>query len=346
MTRALVIQHIRCEPPGVFTGVLARHGITIDTAELDEGDTLPDWRDVDLVVVMGGPMGAHDEAEHPWLAAEKRWIAAAVRAGVPYFGVCLGAQLLAASLGAQVRTGGAPEVGVLPVTLTAEGRTDPVASVLGEEFLALQWHGDTFDIPAGAVRLGQSPAYPHQAMRFGDVAYAVQFHVEVTAAMFAEWRHVPAYAASAQAALGPAGLDSLARAFAENRAAMAESADRMFHSWLGRTGIHCSETQLTGGNPSASPATRPSRAGASRHPYSPGHPSPGPGEPPGASARPPRPGTHSGPISAPAPWRLRAVTGVLPNNIAYRHGPVAHATQRLPAVNGRARLTARVDTTE
>jgi GMP synthase (glutamine-hydrolysing) len=231
----------------VFTGVLERHGITIETAELDEGDRLPDKRDVDLVVVMGGPMGACDEAEHPWLAGEKRWIASAVRAGMPYFGVCLGAQLLAASLGARVSTGSVPEVGVLPVTLTAAGRADPVASALGEEFLALQWHGDTFDIPDGAVWLGRSPAYPHQAMRFGDVAYAVQFHVEVTDPMFEQWGHVPAYAASARAALGPSGFEDLARAFAKSRDAMAASAERMFHTWLVRAEIHCSETQLTGG---------------------------------------------------------------------------------------------------
>jgi GMP synthase (glutamine-hydrolysing) len=245
VARALVLQHIPCEPPGVFTGVLARHGIAIETAELDEGGELPDWRDADLIVAMGGPMGAYDDAEHPWLAGEKRWIAAAVRAGVPYFGVCLGAQLLAASLGAKVGPGAAPEVGVLPVTLTAEGRADPVLSVLGDEFAALQWHGDTFDIPAGAVCLGESAAYPHQAMRFGKVAYAVQFHVEVTGEMFAEWGLVPAYAASAQAALGASGFDSLARAFAAGRESMAESADRMFHSWLHRVGIHCSETRLT-----------------------------------------------------------------------------------------------------
>jgi GMP synthase (glutamine-hydrolysing) len=235
MSRALVVQHIRCEPPGVFADVLGRHGITIETAELDEGDPLPDWRGVDLAVVMGGPMGVYDEAEHPWLAAEKEWIAEAVRAGLPYFGVCLGAQLLAASLGAAVRTGAAPEVGVLPVTLTEAGQADPVLSVLGPEFDALQWHGDTFDVPAGAVCLGSSPAYPHQAMRFGDVAYGVQFHIEVTGQMFAEWGQVPAYAASAQAALGSSGFDSLARAFTRNAEVMAESADRMFDSWLRRT---------------------------------------------------------------------------------------------------------------
>ncbi len=225
--------------------MLARHQVTVDAAELDEGDALPDWRDVDLAVVMGGPMGVHDEAEHPWLATEKKWIAEAVRGGLPYFGVCLGAQLLAASLGADVRTGSVPEVGVLPVTLTDAGQTDPVLSVLGPEFYALQWHGDTFDVPDEAVLLGRSPAYPHQAMRFGDAAYAVQYHIEVTDQMFAEWGQVPAYAASAQAALGASGFDRLAREFAARRDEMAESAERMFHTWLHRVGIHCSETRLT-----------------------------------------------------------------------------------------------------
>jgi GMP synthase (glutamine-hydrolysing) len=235
MTRAVVVQHIRCEPPGVFTDVLGRHGITIETVELDEGDPLPAWRGVDLAVVMGGPMGVYDEAEHPWLVAEKQWIGQAVRAGMPYFGVCLGAQLLAASLGAAVRTGATPEVGVLPVTLTEAGQADPVLTVLGPEFDALQWHGDTFDVPDGALWLARSPAYPHQAMRFGDAAYGVQFHIEVTGQMFAEWGQVPAYAASAQAALGASGFDGLARAFTRNTEAMVESADRMFDSWLRRT---------------------------------------------------------------------------------------------------------------
>jgi GMP synthase-like glutamine amidotransferase len=241
VTSALVVQHIRCEPPGAFADVLGRHGIAVQTVELDEGGQLPDWREPDLTVVMGGPMGVNDEAEHPWLAAEKSWIAAAVRAGKPYFGVCLGAQLLAASLGARVRTGGAPEVGILPVSLTADGREDPVLSVLGDEFGALQWHGDTFDIPAGAVWLGRSAAYRHQAMRYGAVAYAVQFHVEVTDQMFAQWRHVPAYAAAAQAALGASGFERLAGAFAASRKSMTESAERMFTAWLDRAGSHPGE---------------------------------------------------------------------------------------------------------
>ena len=229
---ACVLQHIRCEPPGLFTGMLADRGLLIQTVELDEGDGLPDWREVDLVLAMGGPMGAYDETAHPWLAAEKQWIAAAVRAGTPYLGVCLGAQLLAASLGAEVRTGDTPEVGVLPVEVTGPGRADPVFRVLGGQFPALQWHGDTFAIPSGAVHLGRSAAYPNQAFRFGQAAYAVQFHVEVTDSMFAEWGRVPAYEKSAAAVLGAGGLGHLAAAFAAARDSMARTAADMFTAWL------------------------------------------------------------------------------------------------------------------
>jgi GMP synthase-like glutamine amidotransferase len=218
----------------MFSGLLAGRGIAAETVELDEGGDLPDWHEVDLVLAMGGPMSVHDEAEHPWLAGEKRWIAEAVRAGVPYFGVCLGAQLLAASLGAPVHTGETPEVGVLPVAVAAAAAGDPVLGVLGEQFPALQWHGDAFGIPAGAVRLAGSQAYPNQAFRFGPTAYAVQFHVEVTMEMLAEWRHVPAYQKSAEAVLGSSGFEMLAAGFAAAQASMARSASLMFTGWLDR----------------------------------------------------------------------------------------------------------------
>ncbi len=231
MTRAIIVQHISCEPPGIYETVLDEHDIDINRVEIDEGDRLPDWRDADLVVAMGGPMSVNDEAVHPWLAGEKAWIAAAVRAGTPYFGACLGAQLLAASLGATVRSGDSPEVGVLPVTLTPEGLADPVMSRLGASFEALQWHGDTFDLPAAAVHLGRSPAYDMQAFRVGN-AYAVQFHLEVTRAMFEEWSEVPAYVASLRATLGDTGLDVLSQAFDAAHEAMTNAARLLFESWL------------------------------------------------------------------------------------------------------------------
>ena len=124
MRRAVVLQHIACEPPGIYEDVLVSRGVELVRAELDEGDEIPDLLEADLVVAMGGPMSVNDEAAHPWLAAEKGRIAGAVRAGVPYFGVCLGAQLLAASLGATVYAGELPEVGILPVQLTEAGAGD------------------------------------------------------------------------------------------------------------------------------------------------------------------------------------------------------------------------------
>ncbi len=234
MPRACVLQHIRCEPPGLFSGLLLDRGFAVETVELDEGGRLPGWHEVDLVLAMGGPMSVHDESQHPWLAAEKAWIAAAVRAGTPYLGVCLGAQLLAASLGAEVSTGEVPEVGVLPVEVTGPGRADPVFGVLGARFPALQWHGDTFAIPAGAVHLGQSIAYPNQAFRYGDSAYGVQFHVEVTGPMLSEWRQVPAYQRSAEVVLGAGGFQQLAAAFAAEHDSMARSATGLFSAWLDR----------------------------------------------------------------------------------------------------------------
>lgn len=180
--KTLVLQHIACEPPGVFEDVLHDRDNELYRVELDEGEPLPDWREFDAIVAMGGPMSATEDAVLPWLADEKRLIADAVEAGTPFWGVCLGVQLLAAALGARVYPGPRPEVGLLPVSLTDEAREDPVFSGAPDELLTLQWHGDTFDLPSGAVRLASSPAYENQAFRVGR-AYGVQFHLEVSPEM-------------------------------------------------------------------------------------------------------------------------------------------------------------------
>ncbi|HYX84796.1 MAG TPA: type 1 glutamine amidotransferase [Gaiellales bacterium] len=228
----LVLQHIACEPPGAFEDVLAAAGASIHRVELDEGEPLPPWQDFVAIVAMGGPMSVNDDAELPWLTAEKRAIAEAVRAGAPYWGSCLGVQLLAASLGARVYSGPQPEVGVLPVTLTEEGRSDPVFAGLPDEFPTLQWHGDTFDLPEGATVLASSPAYPNQAFRVGDAAYGVQFHVEVTEAMAREWAQVPAYAEYADRVLGDGGIDRLMSDFDASRERMLDVGRRMFERWV------------------------------------------------------------------------------------------------------------------
>jgi len=230
----LVLQHIACEPPGVYEDVLNERGAAICRVELDEGEPLPeDLRGFDAVIAMGGPMGAYEDAEHDWLAGEKEAIAGAVRAGVPFFGVCLGAQLLAASLGARVYRGPTPEVGVLPVTLTEEGRGDPVFSALPAEVPTLQWHSDTFDLPAGAVRLAGSPAYPNQAFRAGPAAYAVQFHLEVSREMAFEWAEVPAYRDSLEATQGEGAFDRLLASFDAAEPDLVGHARDLFERWWG-----------------------------------------------------------------------------------------------------------------
>jgi GMP synthase (glutamine-hydrolysing) len=228
----LVLQHIACEPPGVYEDVLHERGATIHRVELDEGDPLPDWRDFDAIVAMGGPMGAVDDDAHPWLVDEKRLIGEAVRSGLPFWGVCLGVQLLAASLGARVYPGSAPEVGLLPVTLTGEALADPVFAGMPRELLTLQWHGDTFDLPDGAARLAESPAYPNQAFRFGAAAYGVQFHLEVSSELAREWGSVPAYAESLEHVLGQGALDRLLAELEARSHAVLPQGRRVFERWL------------------------------------------------------------------------------------------------------------------
>jgi GMP synthase-like glutamine amidotransferase len=233
--RVLVLQHIACEPPGVFEDVLVERDHELVRVELDEGEPLPGG-DFDAIVAMGGPMSVNDEDQHPWLVSEKRLIADHVRAGRPFWGSCLGAQLLAASLGARVYAGPAPEVGVLAVELTETGKSDPVLGSLPSSIDTLQWHGDTFDLPDGGVLLASSPAYPHQAFRVGrpgsdPVAYAVQFHVEVTAAMGEEWASVPAYAEYADRVLGPGGSDRLLAEFRVRSPLMQDRARDLFERW-------------------------------------------------------------------------------------------------------------------
>jgi GMP synthase-like glutamine amidotransferase len=231
--RTLVLQHIACEPPGVFEDVLHERGAELHRVEIDEGEPLPDWREFDAIVAMGGPMSVNDEARLPWLTEEKQLIADAVRAGTPYWGVCLGVQLLAASLGARVYSGSQPEVGILPVELTLDGLMDPVFEGLPHGVLTLQWHGDTFDLPHDAVRLAGSPAYPNQAFRV-QKAYGVQFHLEVSAEMAHEWARVPEYVASLERTLGVDGAPAFLNAIEQNADEMRAAGRVLFERWLDR----------------------------------------------------------------------------------------------------------------
>jgi GMP synthase-like glutamine amidotransferase len=227
----LVLQHIACEPAAAYGDELLARGIPIETARPDRGEPLPDWRAFCAIVAMGGPMAAYEEAVYPWLSAELALIGDAVRGGVPYWGVCLGAQLLAAALGAPVRPGEAPEIGVLPVALSEAAPSDPVFAQSPREFAALQWHGDTYELPRGATHLASSALCEQQAFVFRR-AYGLQFHLEASAALVADWGAVPAYRESLQQARGAGALSELlAEATAAERR-MNELAREIFGRWL------------------------------------------------------------------------------------------------------------------
>jgi GMP synthase-like glutamine amidotransferase len=193
-----IIQHVEHEGPGLIGDVLLEAGRHFEVVRPDRGEDLPDRRSLAGLVVLGGPMGVHDLAHHPWLVPERALMGAAVDDGTPVLGVCLGAQQLAVALGAEVSRGPEPEVGLGQVELTSAGRQDPV---LGPEYGGLaatalpcvHWHRDTFSIPTGAVHLAGTRAFPHQAFRWGRNAYGLQFHVEVDRPLAEAWRaHLPA----------------------------------------------------------------------------------------------------------------------------------------------------------
>jgi GMP synthase (glutamine-hydrolysing) len=189
----VLIQHVPYEGPGALAPAVRDTGAELMLVRIDLGDRVPspaDLVDVAGLVVMGGPMGVHDELR--WLEEERVLLRAAVDAGLPVLGVCLGAQQLAAALGAEVVTGPEPECGVGEVHLTAAALADPVFGAAPTPLPCVHWHGDTFSLPDGAVRLAGNAAYENQAFRVGASAYGLQFHVEVTGSLVAHWGpHLP-----------------------------------------------------------------------------------------------------------------------------------------------------------
>lgn len=230
--RVLVLQHIECEPPGAYEEVLRERKALLTRVELDQGDRLPDWRDFDAIVAMGGPMSANDDETLPWLTREKRLIREAVQAGVAFWGSCLGAQLLAASLGGRVYAGSRPEVGLMPVRLTRLAATDPVFAGLPPELLTFQWHGDTFELPPGGELLASSDAYPAQAFRWKSRAYGIQFHLEVTPELARQWGEVPEYREALEKVLGPGALNDVVADLERHAQQLISRGKAMFARWL------------------------------------------------------------------------------------------------------------------
>lgn len=175
-----MLQHAAPEGPAAIGDALQRRGVGMRTLRLDQGAAVPASADgLAGLVVMGGPMGVYEADRHPFIPAELRLIERAADAGLPILGVCLGSQLLAAALGAKVYPSGRKEIGWHEIRLRPAARKDALWHGAEERFTGFHWHGDVFDLPAGATALASSPLTEHQAFRTGENAYGLLFHLEV-----------------------------------------------------------------------------------------------------------------------------------------------------------------------
>lgn len=182
---ALAIRHVHFEDLGVLEPILAARGYRV--RYLDAGIDDLDVASIDdaaLLVVLGGPIGTNDTDGYPFLRIAKAAVAHRVHSGRPTLGICLGAQLLAEAMGAQVRPTGAVEIGYAPLELTADGIASPLRGLQGVP--VLHWHGDEFDIPAGARHLARTPGFPNQAFST-DSVLGLQFHLEADHRAIERW---------------------------------------------------------------------------------------------------------------------------------------------------------------
>lgn len=190
----LILKNVSSEGPGTIAGYLEQNGIEFTIADLAAGETVPDSEEFGTLVMLGGPMSVNDGI--PYIEEECLLARRFMSADRPVFGICLGAQIMAKALGSRIYPGTQKEIGWYDIELTPEALADARMQLLGAQpgggdvrrtIAVFHWHGETFDIPAGAVHLASSALYPNQAFRFGTNAYAFQFHIEVTREMIYDW---------------------------------------------------------------------------------------------------------------------------------------------------------------
>ncbi len=192
MRKLLVFQHVPHETLGTLNPLFKKAGFRIRYVNFGRHPDAESKLDrYDALVVLGGPMGVYQTDKYPCLQTEIGLIQQAVNQQIPVLGVCLGVQLVAKALGAEVKPGNEKEIGWYPVLLTEEGRHDPVMAHFNGMEKIFQWHGDTFEMPPGAHHLAESPLYRNQAFRYGKNVYGFQFHLEVDEPMIERWLRVP-----------------------------------------------------------------------------------------------------------------------------------------------------------
>ncbi len=211
LSRILVFQQIAAEHPGIFRNYFNEDGIEWCPIELDEGESIPSLDEFDALWVMGGPMDVWEEKEYHWLVDEKAAIREAViERKLPYFGFCLGHQLLADALGGEVGLAKTPEIGMLDVGMTTSGATSPFLQNIPNKMKCLQWHSaEVKRAPENAKVLVSTQACAIQSMSINSHALSVQYHIEITPTTVSEWGEIPAYKSALEKQLGKNALEKI-----------------------------------------------------------------------------------------------------------------------------------------
>lgn len=228
---AAVIRHVAFEDLGILAPLLDERGYAVRYLEagvgpFDEAAVLA----ADLLVILGGPIGVYETDRYPFLIAERKAIAERLSRGAPTLGICLGAQLMAQALGAEVAATGRVEIGYAPLTLTAEGQSSMLRHI--GTVPVLHWHGDQFAIPDGALRLAQTRGFPNQAFSLGPKILGLQFHLEADHEQIERWLIGHAHELSSH------GIDPriIRRDAARHGPSLADAARAVFNAWLDQLG--------------------------------------------------------------------------------------------------------------
>lgn len=230
--RCIALRHVAFEDLGTFEPLLRERGFGIDYRQAGvDPITEDEWLQADLAVILGGPIGVNDLAQYPCIADELQLAALRLQAARPLLGICLGSQVIAAALGAEVYAGPRKEIGWSALSLSPAGLASPLKHLAGVP--VLHWHGDTFDLPQEAELLASTPLTPHQAFSVGRHALALQFHPEVRG------EHIETWLIGHTAELGQAEVDIPAlRADSQHHAAALREAGRaLLDAWLRDCGL-------------------------------------------------------------------------------------------------------------